>query len=452
MIMKYTLPKDTKISATVIKNAIEYNEKRRARFDLLDRYYIGDQNILHREKPDTLHNNRVMVNHAKYIVDTNVGYLLGNPVEYQATDKYKIDDVLDAYKKQTMNDTDSEIAKNCAIFGLQYEYIFSNEDANPESALLDVRNTIITYDNTIKHKKLFAINYRPQFLKSTDTKPDHYDVMVVDNSSVKNYTLKEDILTLVDDNPHVFKDVPIIKYLNNKDCLGDFETVISLIDAYNIIQSDRVNDREQLVDAILCFYGVKFTEEQMIELKEHRMISNIPLDGKIEYLIKTLNESDTDVLRKNIENDIHKISMTPNLADENFANNSSGVAISYKLLAFDQNIKNKERYFERGLMERFRLYNNFLNTKSSMPLIPIEEVDAIFKRNLPRNDYETSQMIMNLIGTVDKELLVSQLSFVRDSKETVELAKTEDRATLYSAVDFAKNEIKDANEAQNTIE
>ncbi|MBR0457720.1 MAG: hypothetical protein IJJ26_00650, partial [Victivallales bacterium] len=32
------------------------------------------------------------------------------------------------------------------------------------------------------------------------------------------------------------------------------------------------------------------------------------------------------------------------------------MAISYKLLAFDQNIKNKERYFERGLMERFRLY------------------------------------------------------------------------------------------------
>ena len=132
---------------------------------------------------------------------------------------------------------------------------------------------------------------------------------------------------------------------------------------YNLIQSDRVNDREQLVDAILCFYGMKFTPEQMAELKEHRMISNIPMDGKIEYLIKTLNESDTDILRKNIENDIHKISMTPNLADENFANNSSGVAISYKLLAFDQNIKNKERYFERGLMERFRLYNNFLNTK-----------------------------------------------------------------------------------------
>ena len=450
--MKYTLPKDTEINATVIKEAIDYNEKRRERFDTLDRYYIGDQDILHREKPDLLHNNKVMINHAKYIVDTNVGYLLGNPVEYQASDKINIDAVLDCYKKQTMNDNDSEIAKNCAIFGLQYEYVFANEDAEPESAILDVRNTIIAYDNTIKHNKMFAVNYRPNFKKPTDTSPEYYDVIFVDNRVVRNYRLKGDNLILDNEEAHAFKEVPMIEFVNNKDYLGDFETVVSLIDAYNLIQSDRVNDREQLVDAILCFYGMKFTPEQMAELKEHRMISNIPMDGKIEYLIKTLNESDTDILRKNIENDIHKISMTPNLADENFANNSSGVAISYKLLAFDQNIKNKERYFERGLMERFRLYNNFLNTKSSMPIVPTEEVDAIFKRNLPRNDYETSQMILNLQGIVDKELLVSQLSFVRDSKETVELAAKEDKTTLESAAEFAKNEIKDANNDTDEVE
>lgn len=450
--MKYTLPKDTEINATVIKEAIDYNEKRRERFDTLDRYYIGDQDILHREKPDLLHNNKVMINHAKYIVDTNVGYLLGNPVEYQASDKINIDAVLDCYKKQTMNDNDSEIAKNCAIFGLQYEYVFANEDAEPESAILDVRNTIIAYDNTIKHNKMFAVNYRPNFKKPTDTSPEYYDVIFVDNRVVRNYRLKGDNLILENEEVHAFKEVPMIEFVNNKDYLGDFETVVSLIDAYNLIQSDRVNDREQLVDAILCFYGMKFTPEQMAELKEHRMISNIPMDGKIEYLIKTLNESDTDILRKNIENDIHKISMTPNLADENFANNSSGVAISYKLLAFDQNIKNKERYFERGLMERFRLYNNFLNTKSSMPIVPTEEVDAIFKRNLPRNDYETSQMILNLQGIVDKELLVSQLSFVRDSKETVELAAKEDETTLESADEFAKNEIKDANNDTDEVE
>ena len=78
-------------------------------------------------------------------------------------------------------------------------------------------------------------------------------------------------------------------------------------------------------------------------------------------------------------------------------------------------------------MDRFRLYNNFLVAKSTMAIVPTEEIDAVFKRALPQNDLETSQMINNLIGTelVDKETLAAQLSFVQDAKETVELAEAE---------------------------
>lgn len=46
----------------------------------------------------------------------------------------------------------------------------------------------------------------------------------------------------------------------------------------------------------------------------------------------------------------------------------------------------------------------------------------------------------------------SQLFFVRDSKETVELAAKEDETTLESAAEFAKNEIKDANNGTDEVE
>ena len=178
----------------------------------------------------------------------------------------------------------------------------------------------------------------------------------------------------------------MIEYKNNPEYLGDFENVISLIDAYNTLQSDRINDKEQLVDAILLFYNMSISSDQAEEIKRSRMISEIPPEGRAEYLVKQLNESQVDILRSNIEKDIHKISMTPNMSDENFVGNSSGVALRYKLLAFEQNIKNKSRYMEKGLKERFKLYNNFLNVNSKMEIIPIEEVDVVFTRNLPTND------------------------------------------------------------------
>ena len=77
-------------------------------------------------------------------------------------------------------------------------------------------------------------------------------------------------------------------------------------------------------------------------------------------------------------------------------------------------------------MERFKLYNNFLTVKASMQKIEIHEVDAVFKRNLPSNDLEVSQMIGYLTDYVDRETLISQLSFIKDASEIVTIKQEED--------------------------
>ena len=442
----YTLPKDTKITNQILNDVIAYNEKYKERFEMLENYYLGKHDILERAKDDRLSNNKVVVNHAKYITDTNVAYLLGNPVDYQTNNgDHDIQPILDAYKKQTINDLDSEIAKDVSVFGMQYEYVYANQDSEPRSCELDNKNTVIVYDDTVEHNKLFGLNYRPIY-KGEDL--DYWEIIYADANEKRVYKSYTDRLTQEGQSePHAFGAVPFICYKNNPEILGDFESVISLIDAYNLLQSDRINDKEQLVDAILCLYGMDFDTEQAEMLHESRMIANIPADGKIEYLVKTLQENDVDVLRKTLESDIHKISMVPNMSDENFVGNSSGVAIRYKLLAFEQNIKNKERYMEKGLMERFQLYNNFLFTKSQMSEVPIEDVDAVFKRNLPSNDFEISQMINNLADYVDTETLITQLSFIKDASEIVKLKQKEDESKPKSPYDlaFGKNEIPDAN-------
>ena len=55
-------------------------------------------------------------------------------------------------------------------------------------------------------------------------------------------------------------------------------------------------------------------------------------DAKAEYIARTFDESGMEVLRKAIKEDIYTFSHVPNLTDENFVGNSSGVAMEYKLL------------------------------------------------------------------------------------------------------------------------
>lgn len=444
----YTLSRKTEITNKVLNDVIDYNEERKKDYVMLHNYYVGKHNIINRKKEERLSNNKVVINHAKYITDTNVGYLLGNPVDYQASEDYDIQPILDQYKKQTINDLDSELAKDISIYGMQYEYIYANEDAEPRSCEVDNRNAIIVYDDTVEHKKLFGLIYRPIYEGRTFK---YWDIIYLDDEKEVHYESYDKTLKTVGEvKPHVFGAVPMIEYKNNPEYMGDFETVISLIDAYNLLQSDRVNDKEQLVDAILCIYGADFDTEQADQLRESRMLANLPTDSKVEYLVKTLQEGDVDILRQTLEKDIHKISMVPNMSDENFVGNASGVALRYKLLAFEQNIKNKERYMEKGLMERFKLYNNFLAKKAQMAEVPIEEVDAVFKRNLPSNDFEISQMINNLSDYICDETLISQLSFIKDAKEEVELKQSQDGDEPKAAYDkaFSNEEIPDMNEVE----
>lgn len=421
----FTLPAGTLPDKDNVADLIAYNELKRPRYNSLENYYLGIHEILNRAKPETLANNKVVTNHCRYITDVNVGYLLGNPVEYQADDDLNIDLILDEYKKQTIDNLNHEIARDVSIFGRQYEleYLSGNDVKSKD---IDVRNCAIAYDDTVEHNKLFAVIYEPH----AKQKNKFEDIMVFDANYIYDFTNSTGAIELQDKGTktHDFQKVPVIEYINNPEKLGDFEHVLTLVDAYNTLTSDRVNDKEQWVDAILCLYGIDLDDDMMQGIQNDRILSNLPEGTKAEYVTKAFNEADADTLRRVIEADIHKISMTPNMSDENFVGNSSGVAIRYKLLAFEQSVSNKERYFEKGLMERFELYNNYLSKLKSMPIVPIYKVDAIFKRNLPQNDLETSQMIANLTSQVDKETLVGQLSFIKNAKETIAAKAKEDQA------------------------
>ena len=135
--------------------------------------------------------------------------------------------------------------------------------------------------------------------------------------------------------------------------------------------------------------------------------------AKVEWLTKEAQESDADVLRLALAHDIHKFSMVPDLTDEHFAGNLSGVAMRYKLLGLEQLTSVKERYFREGLRHRIRLITRYLSLLGA-PEIDAHQVRFVFTRSLPVNDVEQAQIVHSLHGIVPDENLLPQLSFLRD--------------------------------------
>lgn len=422
--MNYYLPKETQeLSAEILKNFIEKHKNAITHFETLRNYYDNSETITRKFREKII----TRTGYAKYITRINTGFLLGSPVEYQAEENINLLPLLDSYKKQVISNLDKKLAKDCSIFGRAFEMIYSNEDSEPKSAKINVRNAFLIRDDSVEHKKLFGVVYEPVFNKKGEENKGEYRVSILSNAEIRKYKLKSGSLESIGEpEKHYFGEVPLIEYLNDEDGSGDFEGVLTDIDAYNVLKSDRLNDRRKLADAILAVTGARLKKEDKDDLMD-TMVALLPDGAKMEYISKNTDETGTDILRRNINDDIHKISMTPDMTDQNFIGNSSGVSLAYKILPFMMNSIDKRREFEVGLMERFRIYNHFLKVKKKMSIVSTDQVDIIFKQVLPKNDLETSQIINNLLGSglVDKSTLAAQLSFVQNAEEIVALAKKE---------------------------
>lgn len=415
------------ISPRLLSALIAKHEEERERFQRLTDYYLGRHAITGRtKKSGGAANNRVVANYAKYITQMSVAYFMGAPVTYAVSDGYDIEQLKDCFLEQSIASLDCQLAKQASICGEAVEMVYVNAEASPRSCILPASQAFVVYDDTVEHRKLFGVHYYIQ--QNLDGTAG--DAVAEAADGVRRYLFKGSgsfsNLAQVQAEPHYFGAVPFIEYLNNEERQGDYEQEISLMDAYDVLMSDRVNDKEQFVDAFLLLLGMDIESDQARKLKQEKILCG-EIGGSAEYLNKALNEADTEVLRQAIKEDIHKLSMVPDLTDEEFAGNLSGVAIKYKLLGFEQAIANKERLFERGLRERMGLYLNFLHTKRNEALVPLHRIDVEFHRNLPANELEIAQMVSTLSGIVSDETLLTRVPFVTDAKEELKIAAKERR-------------------------
>ena len=398
-------------------------------------YYEGKHAIENKTREQGAPNFKPVCNHAKEISDTASGYFMGSPITYDHDED--ITKLLEAFDAAEVDDADQDNALMQSACGVAYDYTYVKEGETELAVInLDSRHAFIVYDDTIERRELFGVYY--DVVRDDVHNTDRYEALLCDEENLVRYIMypadnigevdSERLSTMGEQIPHNLGYIPITEYQNNKFGIGDFENQIGLIDAYNSLMADRINDKEQFIDAILVLYGAVLgddaeeTEEAQKDLKRRKLLE-MPLGAKAEYLSRTLDEVSVETLRKALKEDIYTLSHVPNLSDEHFAGNSSGVAMEYKLLGLEMLTKVKERYYRKGLRKRIKMFCHFLNLKSI-------EVDAgaivpTFSRSLPRNLIEIAQMIGILDGKVSSKTLIKLLPFVEDPDEEVKAVEEE---------------------------
>lgn len=419
-------------TSELLNYCINQHQSEFFRLEKLSDYYDGKQDILKRTKDSTAApNNKVLINHAKYVTDMNVGFMVGNPVAYTSSDD--IQAILDAYTKVDIVSHDTELEKDLSVFGVGYELIYLNQDPLTKELYADIkcidpRGIFLVTDDTIDANPLFAVHYQPVYdLRGA---VDHYLVKYYNDNRVITYTCDSvgfGSYELIKALPHYFKAVPVIEYRNNEERQGDFEQAISLIDAYNLLQSDRLNDKEAFVDAILFIRGFTLEDGDGELLAKEKLLqtSSSPAEVDADYLIKQMDESSVAVLRDSLLEDIHKITYIPNMNDKNFSGNVSGEAMKYKLFGLLQLMSVKSRYMIKGLRQRLEIFTNYLKITNNT--IDIDGIKVKLKPNLPINTTDIVNQIVQAhqAGILPLKTLLTWLPDIDNVDEVLEQLKEE---------------------------
>lgn len=428
---KFKLPIQTEITEDLILDLIDKHSLEKHRILKLKRYYDNKNGIMNRPYTDkTKPQNKLSHGYASLITNSFVGYFLGKPVAYKSDNEDLLNKLNDFFMYNDEADENTTLAQESSICGYAYEIMYMDQDAQLRFKQVPTEEMIVVYDNTLEERIQFAIRYYDVYnLEDKDIK----EVEVYTKDRKTTYEFKQDKLTAKEEELHYFNDVPIVDYENNKERTGDFEKVISLIDAYDKTNSDTANDFEYFTEALLVISGILMDETdeegRPLNFKDNRVLNFADSQAKAEYLIKNINDTALENYKNRLNQDILRFASVVDMTDENFASNLSGVAILYKLMSMEHLTGIKESKFKKGLLRRIELASTILSIKTNS-LLTYTEIKPVFTRNIPANETEIVSIVKQLYGIVSDETLLSLLPFIENAKEEIKAIEkaNEDKA------------------------
>lgn len=430
------------LSPTDIRDYIKKHTALIARYVKLQDYYLGKHDIMEFGAADKDKDNKLVHPYPKYITDFNTGFFMGQSVKYVATaqDEDEDDRFLEEYQNIcTYNNEAKEnltLAKTCSIKGEAYELLWVDDKADIRFKAIEPDNAFLIYDMSIEDNVKFGIRY---YVSQVDGKISTY-AYLYDDKAVYFYTdeASSGVFKLKKVKPHPFGAVPLIHFKNNKEVQGDFEQVISLIDAYNREQSNTLNDMDQFSDAYLALVNYGASDEEDIKKMNKDRILLLDSDGDAKWVVKDVNDSWVENFKVRVNKDIHKFSFTPDFADESFGTNLPGVSLRLKLLTAEELRNTKEMYFRESLSKRMDLIASYLNIINNSEVVR-NQIEMQFSDSLPQNILELTQIVQNLSQDVSTETRLSLLPFIENPADEMEKKADEDQENFDKSMQAYKN-------------
>jgi SPP1 family phage portal protein len=424
-----------------------YNWNLHKRYEVLDGEVPIFQRIPRFDEENPV-NNKVNNDFFGEIVDFKTGYFAGKPAVYSYADTVESKEdtggeeardeaskaLSDFVTRNNMYDVDMDITKFAAIAGYAGRMFYHDTDGNERCMALPSYETIVLSETSIMEPKYGIRYYKTLGLGGEEIWKAEFD----DGKIIRFYEGCAGGLTEKPEKaiPNLFGFCAIQGIPNNSEMLGDVEKVMELIDAYDRTVSDENNEIDSFANAYMAFENIEMSDEEIRRGQRtgaFQYFSNGNQPGSIHFITKDINDAFVEHHLERLEENIYRFSKTPNMADENFSQNASGVAMKFKLTGLEAKCGMFQAKMITAGVYMFKLLAGCW-AKKRIPCDPLQ-CYITFKRNFPVDLQNEAQAVSAIISSgMPKRIAFSQYSFVDDVEEVMQLIEEEkdDIPNLYT--------------------
>jgi len=379
------------------------------------------------------------------VVDVKTGYMMGNPVIYALDksdytndagvfDKAKYDLDFKVVKefnaRNGAEDIDGETLKMASICGYSARLLWNNVAGTASIMNVPPWEAIFVRDGSLNEAQYAMRYYELDIHDKKYTYVEWYDALnisyYISSDSIDKQGPKDTIVFKPYDKPvelHMFKDIPLIQFVNNEELQGDCDKVYALIDAYDFTSSDISSEIEQFRLAYMFFGGMAPDKTTRDEAKKTGIFGLPDPDSKVGFITKDMNDDAIEHHLERLEKNIYRFAKSVNFSDEAFAGNISGIAMKFKMFGLESKCIISERKFTAALRTQYMVLSTYWAVKQS----PIDymKITYTWTRNFPLNLLDEAETTAKLKGLVSEETRLGLLSFIDDPLKEIEKMERE---------------------------
>lgn len=405
-------------------------------------------------------NYRVVNAFHRVLVDQKVYYLLsrepmlrvrGSELEEE---RRRYERVLSELADERFNETVQELVINASNHGFGAIHVYYDETGRLCYDVVSATELIPVYDTGFERELTEVIRYYPITVVQDGVKRVRQCVEWWTKEDVTYFTEETPGGFVLDgekgENPaphwwevvladgvevrrvsHSWGRVPFVILRNNRRMMTDLEYVKGLIDAYDLLASEGVNNFADLVDLywVIAGYGGEAASAIARKLKINRAVSVSDASGRIEAKQMELPVAGRIEFLKCLRRDIFHFGMgidtdADKYGSDHLGNMPSGVSLKFQYTQLDLKAMGLSVRLKRAMKELLWFLTADYNALNGTAY-DAAWVNVSLNLNRIADDVETVQMIRDSAGLVSRKTLLGRHPFVEDVNEELQMVLEE---------------------------